>query len=243
MRRLTLIAATLIAASAASTLPADTTSNDGASVEPPRGAIILFDGQDTSAWMQHQSMRIPTEAEMKNPPPCHYKLVDGALEVNDPGHLITKQRFGDFRLHVEIWLPGEEGVNSGVWTHYRYCTEIRGRNEQGGKYRLGAIYGLKAPDVDASGPARTWQSLDITFRNARFDAAGKKTANARFTVLLNGVRIHHDAQIESRCPTLREPEGPQPGPIVLENHRGVGRVRFRNIWIVPTDSNAQPTAN
>ena len=243
MRRLTPIVTTLIVASGASMLPADTTSKDAASVEPPAGAIILFDGKDTSAWMQHESMRIPTEAEMKNPPPCHYKLVHGTLEVNGSGHLITKQRFGDFRLHVEVWLPGEVGVNSGIWTHFRYCTEIRGRNEKGAKYRLGAIYGLKAPDVDAGKPALTWQPLDITFRNARFDAGGKKTANARFTVLLNGVKIHDDAQIESRCPTLREPEGPEPGPIVLENHRSAGRVRFRNIWIVPIGSNRQPTTN
>ena len=83
---------------------------------------------------------------------------------------------------MEVWLPREEGVNSGIWTHYRYCTEIRGRNEKGEKYRFGAIYGLKAPDVDASKPARTWQTLDITFRNARFDHSGEKTENARITV-------------------------------------------------------------
>jgi len=205
----------------------------GASAGPPAGAIVLFDGSDTSAWMQHQGMRIPTEAQMQNPPPCHYKVVDGALEVNDPGHLITKRWFNDFRLHVEVWLPGEEGINSGIWTHFRYCTEIRGRKEPGAKYRLGAIYGLKAPDVDASKRARTWQSLDITFRNARFDGEGNKTENARFTVLLNGVKIHDNAEVESRCPTLKEPEGPMPGPIVLENHRSQGRVRFRNIWILP----------
>ena len=96
-----------------------------------------------------------------------------------------------------------------------------------------AIYGLKAPDVDASKPARTWQALDITFRNARFDRRGKKTENARMTVLLNGVKIHDDVEIKSRCPTLMEPEGPSPGPIVLENHGSRGHVRFRNIWIVP----------
>jgi len=218
-------------------------SADIAPAKLPENAIVLFDGTDTSAWMQHKSMRIPTEDEMKEPPPCHYKLVDGALEVNDPGHLITKQRFGDFRLHVEIWLPGEEGINSGIWTHYRYCTEIRGRNEKGPKYRLGAIYGLKAPDVDASKPACTWQTIDITFRNARFDPYGKKTENARITVLLNGVTIHDDVDIESRCPTLREPEGLSPGPIVLENHRSQGRVRFRNIWIVPMENAQQSSTN
>ncbi len=233
MNRVSPIAAAMMLFAGAVSLRADTASSEVAMARPPKDAVVLFDGVDTSAWMQHKSMRIPTEEEMKSPPPCHYKVVDGALEVNDPGHLITKQRFGDFRLHVEIRLPGEEGINSGIWTHYRYCTEIRGRNEKGAKYRLGAIYGLKAPDVDASKPARIWQTLDITFRNARFDSSGTKTENARITVLLNGVKIHDDVQIERRCPTLQEPEGPAPGPIVLENHQGQGRVRFRNIWIVP----------
>jgi len=168
--------------------------------KPPANAIVLFDGTDTSAWMQHRSVRIPTDDEIKKAPPCHYKLVDGALEVNDPGHLVTRQHFNDFRLHVEIWLPGEEGINSGIWTHFRYCNEIRGRGEKREKYRLGAVYGLKAPDVDASKPARTWQTLDITFRNARFDPNGKKTENARMTVLLNGVMIHDDVQIKRRLP-------------------------------------------
>jgi len=199
----------------------------------PDGAIILFDGTDTSAWMQHKGMRMPTDEEIKNAPPCHYKIVDGALEVNDPGHLVTKQRFNDFRFHAEVWLPGEDGMNCGIWTHFRYCNEIRGRGQKDARYRLGAIYGLKAPDVDASKPARTWQTLEITFRNARFDQQGKKTAKARMTVLLNGVKIHDDAEVETRCPTLVEPEGPTPGPIVLENHRSKGRVRFRNIWVVP----------
>ena len=233
MNRVSPIVATMMLVAGAVTLRADTASSDGASAGRPKDAVVLFDGADTSAWMQHKSMRIPTEDEMRNPPPCHYRVVDGALEVNDPGHLITKQRFGDFRLHVEVWLPAEEGINSGIWTHYRYCTEIRGRSEKGAKYRLGAIYGLKAPDVDASRPARTWQTLDVTFRNARFDSSGTKTENARITVLLNGVKIHDDVQIERRCPTLKEPEGAAPGPIVLENHRSQGRVRFRNIWILP----------
>jgi HEAT repeat protein len=199
----------------------------------PENAVILFDGKNTSAWMQHRGMRIPTDDEIKKASPCHYKLVDGALEVTDPGHLVTRQHFNDFRFHVEVWLPGEDGINSGIWTHFRYGIEIRGLGEKRDLYRLGAIYGLKAPDADASKPAGTWQILDVTFRNARFDDAGKKAENARMTVLLNGVKIHDEAEIKRRCPTLVEPEGPAPGPIVLENHSGKGRVRFRNIWVVP----------
>ena len=129
MHCVTSIAVAMLLFAGAATLRADTAPSERATAKPPKNAVILFDGADTSAWMQHKSMRIPTEDEMKSPPPCHYRIVDGALEVNDPGHLITKQRFGDFRLHVEVRLPGEEGINSGIWTHYRYCTEIRGRNE------------------------------------------------------------------------------------------------------------------
>ncbi len=208
-----------------------TATSDGC--QAPEGAIILFDGTDTSAWMQHSGMRMPTDEEIKNAPACHYKIIDGALEVNDPGHLVTKQRFNDFRFHAEVWLPAENGMNSGIWTHFRYCNEIRGRGEKDAKYRLGAIYGLKPPDVDASKPAGEWQTLDITFRNARFDKAGKKTGKARMTVLLNGKKIHDDVELPSHCPTLIEPEGAKPGPIVLENHSASGRVRFRNIWVLP----------
>jgi sugar phosphate isomerase/epimerase len=203
------------------------------SPQVPEDAIILFDGTDTSAWMQHSGMRMPTNEEVKNAAPCHYKIIDGALEVTDPGHLVTKQRFNDFRFHTEVWLPDEEGMNSGIWTHFRYCNAIRGRGEKDGKYRLGAIYGLKPPDIDASKPADTWQTLDITFRNARFDKAGKKTEKARMTVLLNGKKVHDDVELPSICPTLIEPEGATPGPIVLENHSAAGRVRFRNIWVQP----------
>jgi type 1 glutamine amidotransferase len=206
----------------------DTPRADG---KPPANAIVLFDGKDTSAWMQHKGMRIPTDAEVKKAPPCHFKIVDGALEVTSPGHLVTKQRFNDYRLHADVWWPNEDRVNSGIWTQFRYGLEIRGRGEKSAKYKLGAIYGLYPPAKDASQPARTWQTLDITFSNARFDKQGKKTEKARMTVLLNGVTIQDNVEIPSRCPTLVEPEGPSPGPIVLENHGNP--VRFRNIWIVP----------
>ena len=181
--------------------------------------------------MQHVGMRMPTDDQIKNARPCHYKLVDGALEVTNPGHLVTKQRFNDFKLHAEVWLPKEERINSGIWTHFRYGLEIRGRGEKDPKYRLGAFYGTKAPDVDASKPAGTWQSLDITFRNARFDGQGRRVEKARMTVLLNGTKIQDNVAMESISPTLVEPEGPSAGPIVLENHGNP--VRFRNIWIMP----------
>jgi sugar phosphate isomerase/epimerase/HEAT repeat protein len=206
-----------------------TAQSDAAATQAPKGATVLFDGTDTSLWMKWNVNRIPTKAQLANPAPSHYKIVDDALEVTPGGHLVTKKLYQSYRLHAEVWLPSER-VNSGIWSQVRYGVEIRGKRDSGTKYAMGALYGIKAPDTDAAGAARTWQTLDITFTAARFGTNGKKTANAKVTVFLNGVKVQDEAEYPGTSPTLSEPEGPTPGPIVLENHGDP--VRFRNIWVV-----------
>ena len=44
----------------------------------------------------------------------------------------------------------------------------------------GGIYNTSPPRTNASKPPGEWQTFDVVFRAPRFDAAGKKTANARF---------------------------------------------------------------
>jgi hypothetical protein len=74
-----------------------------------------------------------------------------------------------------------------------------------------------------------WQSYDIIFGAARFDGNGK-TQNARITVWHNGVLIHNDVELENKTGAGRS-EGPEPGPILLQEHGNEGW--FRNIWIAP----------
>ncbi|MFO0910647.1 MAG: DUF1080 domain-containing protein [Isosphaeraceae bacterium] len=77
-------------------------------------------------------------------------------------------------------------------------------------------------------PPGEWQTLEIIFRAPRFDASGKKTANARFEMVkLNGQVVQENLELE--CPTgnnWRNKEHPN-GAILLQGDHGA--VAFRNI--------------
>jgi hypothetical protein len=61
---------------------------------PPKDAVVLFDGKDYSQWTA------------KKGGPVKWKIVDCAMEVApETGDIITKQKFGDCKLHVEFNVP------------------------------------------------------------------------------------------------------------------------------------------
>jgi hypothetical protein len=119
--------------------------------------------------------------------------------------------------------------NSGVYIQNRY--EIQILDSFGlapGTGDCGAIYRQVAPKLNMCLPPLTWQTYDIDFTAPKWDG-NKKTANARITVKLNGVTIHDNQEIKTKT-GAGKPEGPQPGPIQLQNHGNP--VFFRNVWIV-----------
>lgn len=194
------------------------------------GRTVLFNGSSTAAW---EPARGGARWPVKN----------GAMEV-PPGSRVgandfqTKGDFGDFKLHLEFMVPpsprsaGEQGRgNSGVYLQGRYEVQILdsyGRTLSG-QNDAGAVYGVRDAARNASRPAGSWQSYDITFRAARY-SGGRKVSPAYVTVYWNGVRVHAGTAVP-RSTTLGAPEGPSRGPIRLQDH---GRpVRYRNIWIEP----------
>lgn len=89
-----------------------------------------------------------------------------------------------------------------------------------------------APRVNACKPAGEWQTVEAVFRAPRFDAAGRKTENARFKrVELNHVLIHEDVEVTG--PTRGSHyEDEQPyGPLIAQGDHGP--VAFRNVRITP----------
>ncbi len=197
-------------------------------VPPPPGAIVLFDGKDTSKWTEGGGGAL------------RWKVENGAMIVTpNAGDAVTADTFGDCRLHVEFWVPtAEEGFtdhrgNSGVYLQGRY--EIRIIDSFGHEpesHQCGALYGITTPRVNACRPPGEWQSFDVTFRAPTFDAQGKMTRKGRVTILQNGVNIVDHAEFDRATPSPSDENLAQPGPIRLQNYGGVP-VRFRNIWLVP----------
>ena len=80
-------------------------------------------------------------------------------------------------------------------------------------------------------PPLAWQTDDIDFVAARFDEAGGKLSPARITVLHNGVPIHENVVLPNTTGG-GDPEGPEPGPLHLQDHWDP--VFFRNVWLLPS---------
>lgn len=182
--------------------------------EPPEGAVVLFDGTSPD---QFQGGRM-TE--------------DGLLMEGDT----SKQKFQSFKIHLEFRTPfqpyarGQGRGNSGFYAQGRYEVQILDSFGLTGEWNeCGGIYKIAKPKVNMCLPPLSWQTYDVDFTAAKFED-GKKTADARITVRHNGVLIHEDVELPHSTTAAPVKEGPEPGPIYLQNHGNP--VRFRNIWVV-----------
>lgn len=184
--------------------------------KPPENAVVLFDGTSPEKFKGGRM----TE--------------DGLLMQG----LTSHELYQGFTLHVEFMTPympkarGQGRGNSGFYAQGRYEVQILDSfGLSGENNECGGIYTVKSPDQNMCFPPLSWQTYDIDFTPAVFDAEGKKTANARMTVKHNGVVIHDNVEVpnETRASPLKE--GPAPGPIYFQDHGNP--VRFKNIWLAP----------
>ena len=193
--------------------------------KPPAGAVVL---------MAYGEGKPPSLEEWTN---AQWKpMPDGSVLVGK-GDNKTKRGFGDIRLHAEFMTPylpdkgGQGRGNSGVYIQDRY--EIQVLDSFGlvpGNGDCGSIYKAVAPKVNACLPPGRWQTYDITFTAARFDANGKKTASARVTVIHNGAVIHQDQKMPGPTGGARSKAEVAVAPLRLQDHGNP--VRFRNVWVV-----------
>ena len=199
-----------------STLERVTRESETLGAEPPKGAVVLFDGTNAEGW---EGGRI-TEGEEK-------LLMEGTQSA---------EKFGDHTLHIEFSLPykpyarGQGRGNSGIYLQGRYEVQMLDSfgltgesNECGGVYKIGK------PAVNMCYPPLQWQTYDIEFKAAKWEG-DKKTANASMTVHHNGILIHENLELPNSTTASKLKEGKEPGPVYLQNHGNP--VRYRNIWVV-----------
>jgi hypothetical protein len=188
--------------------------------KPPAGAVVLFDGTSADAFNGGRM----TE--------------DGLLEQG----CTSKQTFGSHKLHIEFRLPykplarGQARGNSGLYLQGRYEVQMLDSfGLKGEQNECGGIYSVGPPAVNMCFPPLSWQTYDVDYQAAVYDASGKLTRNPRVTVKHNGVVIHDDIELPGERNTTAAPvkAGPEPGPVYLQDHGNP--VRYRNIWVLPTD--------
>ena len=194
----------------------------------PAGAIVLFDGADLDEWASQRDRKWE-----ESDGPADWKIIDdGSLEVvPGAGSLITKRRFGDCKLHLELRLLEDE-TNGGVFIMCRYELGVKD-SASGGRAFIGAFENLRKPIrplTNAADLALQWQTLDVEFRAPRLDDNGKTTEDARATVWLNGVLIHDDVELGPRKGAAKRLGNAAAAPLMLQEHGAA--YQFRNIWIV-----------
>ena len=191
--------------------------------------MVLFSGKPeeiSENWVKQGSDQPPT-----------WQIKNGGM-VTSQSSIATKQKFKDFHLHVEFKVPfmpeahGQERGNSGIGLLATY--EIQVLDSYGfkepGSGDCGAVYSQSAPLVNACKPPLSWQTYDISFRAARFEAEGKVTQKPRVSVFQNGLCVQNSTEINGGTGIGPKADAKE-GPIILQFHNNT--VQFRNIWIVP----------
>jgi hypothetical protein len=181
--------------------------------KPPEGAIVLFDGTNVDKW---------------NP---------GKLEAD---HLMgvgtrTKDIFESYTLHLEFRTPfmpkarGQGRGNSGMYLGDQYeCQILDSFGLEGENNEAGGVYTQSKPKVNMCFPPLSWQTYDVEFTTAKFDADGKVTAPAKVTMKHNGVVVQDHLDLKVTPGGSRNDQ--KPGGLFLQDHGDP--VRFRNIWLV-----------
>jgi len=194
---------------------------------PPEGAVVVFDGSNLNQWRSQKTGR---SAKWK-------LLPDSAMEVvAKTGNIVSMEEFGDHQIHLEFRLPympdcfGQKRANSGVYVQGRYELQVLDSyGLEGRDNECGGFYQIRPPLVNMCFPPLQWQSYDITFHSARRGDDGKKAANARITVVHNGVVIHDNFELPHSTPGGIDDKEGEPAGLLLQDHGNP--VQFRNIWV------------
>lgn len=223
----------------------------GVGLAAPADAEVLFDGSRAmldAKWTYWEGPRFASEMPIKWP--IVEDPVDGGTVMSsmDPAadgglygaaDIVTKEKFRDFRLHVE-WLIMKPEGNSGVYLQNRYEIQVFAGDSTA--HGLAAVINEKASPFWPYRGVGAWNAYDITFRAARFEN-GVRTEPAMVTMYFNGVKVHTNVPIQQVWggPNSGVDGGNDEGRGITDTPEGLKLqaeghdVRYRNIWIQPLE--------
>lgn len=209
----------------------------------PADAVVLFDGKDLSKWEGGETWRVTDGyAEIPVRERTKGKAKGNEKEKAQPRvrDIRTKDKFGDFQLHLEFATPavvggrGQGRGNSGVFLADRYEIQILDSYDNKTYFdgQCASIYKQTPPMVNACRKPGEWQTYDIIFEIPHFTADGAVKKPGYVTLFHNGVAVLNHFELQGDTNFERPPsynKHAEKMPIHLQNHGNA--VRFRNIWL------------
>ncbi len=195
---------------------------------PPSDAIIPFDGKDLNEWTNGKGGA------------AGWIVADGAMTVKPrTGIIKTKQKFGDFQLHIEWRAPaevkgdGQGRGNSGIFMMGVYELQVLDSYESVtySNGQAGSMYKQSIPLVNACKGPGEWQTYDVIFMAPVFTEKGSLKSPARITVLHNGVLIQNNYELKGPTEYNRIPMYKAHGKESLSLQDHGNPTSFRNIWV------------
>ncbi len=169
--------------------------------------------------------------------------------------LLSNFEHGDLDLSVDVMIA--KGSNSGIYLQGRYEVQLfdswakknPAYNDLGGVYERwneSKPEGQKgyegyAPSSNAAKAPGLWQNIKISFQAPKFDAAGKKTANAKIlSVFINGVQVQQNVELTGPTRGFDQTESAMGSLRIQGDH---GCVAFKNLKIKNFNQKAPTVSN
>lgn len=229
----------------------DVKKDIGVGASCPADAKLLFDGSREMLdenWTYWEGPRLAASLPIKweivdNPvgEGTTVSTMDSAAAggLYGAADIVTKEKFKDFRLHVEF-LINNEGGNSGVYLQNRY--EIQVLDGDSTSHGMGAVINESESPYKFYNGIGAWNAYDFVFRAARFKG-DSLTEQPMVTMYFNGQKAHTNFPISQVWggPNSGIDGGNDGGKGITDVPGGIKLqaeghdVRYRNIWIKPLE--------
>lgn len=168
-----------------------------------KGGELFFDGTKKmldSKWTYWDGPRLSAQLPIKWKIQKDPRGKFSGVNTNDPASagglygaadIVTKEKFTDFRAHVEFLIT-KEGGNSGVYLQNRY--EIQVLDGDSTSHGMAAIINESESPYFAYNGIGEWNAYDITFRAPRFEN-GVLKEKAMMSMYFNGYKVHTNQNI------------------------------------------------